>query len=98
VFQETGKSPHYIATILPVKNFGRIDEILDHFYIVDGKITDPLMFTFMTDKSSFTFGKSWFHEDSVLKFSQIAQFMQSVHEKHQINMMVDGLNFLMFGE
>jgi hypothetical protein len=98
VFQDTAKSPFYIATILPAKSFARIDETLDHFYIVDGKMADPLMFTFMTDRSSFTFGKSWFLTDSPIKFNEIIDFMKGLHKDHQVKMMVDGINFLIYGE
>jgi len=98
VFQQTAQSPFYIATILPTKFYKGISETLDHFHIVDGKTTDPLMFTIVTDISSLIFGKSWFLEDSQMKYSEIVDFMKDLQKTNRIRVLVEVINFLMYGE
>jgi hypothetical protein len=98
VFKYCGRSPYNLATLLPNMKFERFKEPVDYFYIAEGKSTDPIMFTIHTDSTSLTFGKAWFRDDSPISYEDTVTFIQHVSKKYNIKVMLDGINYLAYGE
>lgn len=77
--------------------YDNIQEKLDYIKITEGALSNPRLFSLTTEKTSLNFCERWHRQDSPISFEEVKAFMFNIKNAHNIRLLYDVVNFLMFG-